>query len=410
MPLKVRRILASSFIAIFGSVSIIHAQTPTTAEPNSSQANGTIQRTPTAAEIMFERIAKAKAFIAVRNHTAAIFELDNIRRESGDPTVNSVANVLLIKSLLEQGNYRRTQELVREFYKGFKANNAFGDIYYPAAAAQVIKSARSQVDRYRTLGLSVADRNLPLEAITDIEQMRATLEMVIEQAKEAGSDEKRAAVALPLLEEAATARTIFSREEYDARRWREEAADTREKMARSRSVVLDASEPEPIVLVAMAPQGSAAVEPASAGPNTANGADPKPDGKPVEQPRSTGAEPAERERPVVVVGSGAREAKDALKEDMAAGPIEVGSLIGYATRQAQPAYPAAARQARTTGIVRVEVLVNEKGEVAEVLGTTGNPMLQAAARDAIVRWQFRPFTREGEPVRAKGFVNFNFSL
>jgi hypothetical protein len=37
-------------------------------------------------------------------------------------------------------------------------------------------------------------------------------------------------------------------------------------------------------------------------------------------------------------------------------------------------------------------------------------MLQAAAKDAIRKWKFKPFMRDGQPVRATGFVSFNFAL
>jgi outer membrane biosynthesis protein TonB len=36
-------------------------------------------------------------------------------------------------------------------------------------------------------------------------------------------------------------------------------------------------------------------------------------------------------------------------------------------------------------------------------------MLQAAARDAIKKWKFKPFTRDGQPVKATGFISFNFA-
>jgi protein TonB len=65
---------------------------------------------------------------------------------------------------------------------------------------------------------------------------------------------------------------------------------------------------------------------------------------------------------------------------------------------------------RTSGIVKVEVTVSESGEVAEVKNTTGPMMLQSAAKDAILKWRFKPFMRDGQPVQAVGYVNFNFSL
>ncbi|HEX8639127.1 MAG TPA: energy transducer TonB, partial [Pyrinomonadaceae bacterium] len=91
-------------------------------------------------------------------------------------------------------------------------------------------------------------------------------------------------------------------------------------------------------------------------------------------------------------------------------PLKVGSLVSYATAQAKPVYPIAAKNMRMTGVVKVEVLVNENGEVSQVQNTTGPSMLQRAATDAVKKWKFKPFVRDGQPVKASGFVNFNFSL
>jgi protein TonB len=93
-----------------------------------------------------------------------------------------------------------------------------------------------------------------------------------------------------------------------------------------------------------------------------------------------------------------------------ASPLDVGSLIAYATKQSQPVYPPAARTMRTTGVVKVEVTVDENGDVTEVQHTSGPSLLQTAAKEAVRRWKFRPFTKDGQPVKAMGFVNFNFSL
>jgi protein TonB len=94
----------------------------------------------------------------------------------------------------------------------------------------------------------------------------------------------------------------------------------------------------------------------------------------------------------------------------AGGPMDVGSLITFATKQQAPVYPAAAKSMRTTGVVKVEVTVDETGKVTEVKNTSGPTLLQAAAKDAIRKWTFRPFVKDGQPVKATGFVNFNFSL
>ena len=65
---------------------------------------------------------------------------------------------------------------------------------------------------------------------------------------------------------------------------------------------------------------------------------------------------------------------------------------------------------RTTGIVTVEVTVKETGDVATVHTARGPARLQGAAKDEVKKWKFKPFVRDGQAVKANGFVSFNFSL
>ena len=233
MPLNVRRFCTSILLVFVSFIVASQAQTitsPTAAPP----------QTPTSGDIMRERISKAKAFIAVRNYNAAIYELENIRKESGDTAVQGVVNVLLMNSYLEQGDYKRAQDLLNEFYATQKTTKANAAASYAAVAGQVVKGARSRAERYRALGLSVSDRTLPLEALNDLEKMRETLELVITQSKEIGKTPAKSADAMALLEEATNSRIMLARDDYDARHWKDEVADTREVMANSRSVVLSA--------------------------------------------------------------------------------------------------------------------------------------------------------------------------
>ena len=98
---------------------------------------------------------------------------------------------------------------------------------------------------------------------------------------------------------------------------------------------------------------------------------------------------------------------DSLKTNA---PLIVGSLIDYVTQKVNPVYPPAARTVRMSGVVKVDVVVDEDGRVAEVQKTSGPQMLQRAASDAIKKWKFKPFTRDGQATKATGFVSFNFSL
>lgn len=406
---------------------------------------------------MRDRISKAKAYIAVHNYNAAIYELENIRRETSDPSVQAGTTVLLMNSYLEQGGYKRAQDFLTQAFNTQKTNKAGAAEIYNAVAAQIVKGARNKVERYRSLGLMINDRNLPLEAVNDVERMRETVELVITQAKELGKDATKGNSAMALLEEATTSRSMIARDDYDARRWKDEVADSREQLANSRSVITNAIDgttspntapPLPTV-AANSPRSTTqlpAAQPAGSQPLVAKTGDSRPVNQPLNQPvsnppansqptRPSDTQLAANDKPAVtqpavpqaqptprteepkpiVVQNPVREtaapsgqpAPDTAKNE---GPMDVGSLIGYATKQTAPVYPAAAKTMRTTGVVKVEVTVDELGQVAEVQRTTGPPMLQNAARDAVKKWRFKPFVRDGQPVRANGFVNFNFSL
>lgn len=406
--------------------------------------------------MMRERISKAKAFIAVRNYNAAIYELENIRRETSDQSVQAVTTVLLMNSYLEQGDYKRAQDFLTQAFNTQKTNKVGAADIYNAIAGQVIKGARTKVERYKSLGLMIADRNLPLEAVNDVERMRETLELVITQAKENGKETAKANSAMALLEEASTSRSMIARDDYDAKRWKDEVADSREQLANSRSVITNAVDgttspnvAPPQTVAVNNPQVQTPSQPASNQPLVTKIVDSRPVNAPPVASTSTArpndnivaatdklitpqppkSEQSRTEQPKVeqpkkedpprqiVVQNVPVEAPETAKQTGSAaetpkteGPIDVGSLIAYATKQTSPLYPPAAKSMRSTGVVRVEVTVDENGQVAEVQKTSGPPMLQTAAKDAIRKWRFKPFTRDGQPVRAVGFVNFNFSL
>ena len=393
------------------------------------------------------RISKAKAFIAVRNYNAAIYELENIRRETSDASVQGVTNVLLMNSYLEQGDYKRAQAFLTEAFNAQKTTKPNASDLYNAVAGQVIKGARTKVERYKALGLMVADRNLPLEAVNDIERMRETLEVVITQTKEIGKDKVKSNTAMALLEEATNSRGALARDDYDARRWKDEVADSREQLANSRSVITNAvdgtTSPNSVPATLIAANTSTPVV-------TPSGVSAMPDSKPADLSKSPDAvsslkpppvvdianKPSDtllatNEKPVVdgpkttdeprktqIVQSAPKQTTEPIKQNAqppvetatSSGSIEVGSLIAYATKQAAPIYPPAARNMRASGIVKVEVTVDESGAVAEVQKTSGPSLLQTAAKDAVRKWKFKPFVRDGQPVRATGFVNFNFTL
>lgn len=422
MPLNVNRFCTSLLLVLVSFFVITEAQVAPTAQAAVSTA-----KAPTSAEVMRDRISKAKAYIAVRNYSAAIYELENIRRETSETSVQNVTNVLLMNSYLEQGDYKRAKDFLTETFNAQKGNKQNSLAYYSTIAGQIIKGSRNQIERYRALGLTVSDRNLPLEAVNDIERMRETLELVVSQTKEIGKDKKNTDGAMALLEEATNSRSALARDEYDARRWRDEIADSREQLANSRSVITNAvdgtttavsvpqnttaSNTKPVLVNSATTETTSLFEPVFM-ESKPEPSEPLPAEPVVEEPKKSEAEP----RQTIVVGSAPKETPvkpnsepqtDTQKDDS---PLEVGSLISYATKQAAPIYPSSARNMRASGVVKVEVTVSETGDVSDVQKTNGHMLLQTAAKDAVRKWKFKPFVRDGQPVKATGFVNFNFSL
>lgn len=410
MPLNVRKFYASAFGVLSILISLVvagQAQSVSSAQTPTSIP----QQAPTSGDVMRERISKAKAFIAVRNYNAAIYELENIRRESADTAVQSVTSVLLMNSYLELGDYRRAQDFLNQVYTQQKTTKSSAAANYSAVAGQIIKGARSRAERYRALGLNVADRTLPLEALNDLEKMRETLELVITQSKEISQTPARSADAIALLEEATSSRSMLARDDYDARAWKEQVADIREQMATNGKVVLSAVTEDATNNTSEFVATNNVPPPVESKPAQIINSEPKLADKKVSETTV-----AKNDSPIFVPVAPAKEnpkpTTETSKTDVPkdSSPIDAGSLLPFATKQSSPVYPPAAKTLRTKGIVRVDVTISETGDVAEVQKTTGPAMLQAAAKDAIKKWKFKPFIRDGQPVKAIGYVSFNFNL
>lgn len=91
-------------------------------------------------------------------------------------------------------------------------------------------------------------------------------------------------------------------------------------------------------------------------------------------------------------------------------PISGGVLNGAALSLPAPRYPDMARRARTAGLVTVEVVIDEEGNVIAAKALNGPSMLFAAAVEAAKRARFTPTKLSGLPVKVTGTINYNFSL
>ena len=90
--------------------------------------------------------------------------------------------------------------------------------------------------------------------------------------------------------------------------------------------------------------------------------------------------------------------------------ISAGVLDGKAVSKPQPAYPALAKTARASGVVTVQVTVDETGQVVEASAVSGHPLLRQAAIAAAKQARFAPTLRDGEPVKVTGVLTYNFVL
>ncbi len=345
------------------------------------------QPAPTDAEAMQQRLARARALAAAHNLTAAAFELDAIRTSTTDGVVRDVARIMLMGIYLEQCDYGRAQNLLEETFKAHAPQNEGSSRSYFAVAGQTIKGVRAHLERYRAFGLNIVDRELPSEAISDLDKVRGLLERVIQQAKEIGAGDDRNTDAFALLEDVANVRAGLSRNLEERAQWQSEVAEARQRLAASESRMtsmsgsLASASPAPVLVASK-----------STIPASENASISKPSGGP-QKPETS------------ISGPG-----DAAAKPVNGQPLNIGPLVEKAMQRVAPTYPTFAKNARVTGIVRVDLVIDEKGAVATANSSSGPEVLRQAAIDAARRWKFRPTVKDGQPVRVTGFLNFNFTL
>jgi len=76
----------------------------------------------------------------------------------------------------------------------------------------------------------------------------------------------------------------------------------------------------------------------------------------------------------------------------------------------KPVYPALAKQARASGTVSVQILIDEKGKVISAHALGGHPLLSGEAVRAAYQARFSPTIVGDTPVKVSGLINYNFVL
>lgn len=389
------------------------AQTPNPSDPSvtSEAANEPVEPTkpldPTQARLM-----RARALAAAHNLSAAATELDAIISATADDMVRDVSRIMLMGIYLEEAEYTRADALLVQTYQARSTNNESSQRSYFALAGQTINGARSHLERYRSYGINVADRELPPDALNDIERLRLLLERVADQAREIGNSNLKGSDAAALLEDVASVRRSLARDAQDRTRWQNEFASARERLADTETRMASGgvtARRSSNVLASSSGALKSGSPTASSPANQPNAAER------IAANRATGASltpavSAEQPPPPAPSKSNASPSAQGASNAHNAEPMNIGSLVEKATQKVSPYYPPVAKSAGVQGLVTIYLEVDEKGTVIAVRNPSGPQMLRQAATSAAWRWKFKPTLVEGQPVRVTGYINFNFTL
>jgi len=95
-----------------------------------------------------------------------------------------------------------------------------------------------------------------------------------------------------------------------------------------------------------------------------------------------------------------------------AGPVRVssGTIAGMAISKPDPIYPPIAKAAHVQGAVILHAIISKQGTIENLVIVSGPPMLANAARDAVMRWRYKPYLLNGEPVEVETSITVNFTF
>jgi TonB family protein len=93
-------------------------------------------------------------------------------------------------------------------------------------------------------------------------------------------------------------------------------------------------------------------------------------------------------------------------------PLRVGGNIRPPTKitDVKPVYPPIAQSARIQGVVVVEALVDDQGNVVNARVVRSIPLLDAAALEAVSKWKYAPADVDGRLVAVVMTVTTNFVM
>ncbi|MFZ0479391.1 MAG: TonB family protein [Terriglobales bacterium] len=88
--------------------------------------------------------------------------------------------------------------------------------------------------------------------------------------------------------------------------------------------------------------------------------------------------------------------------------LSQGVSGGLLIKRVQPTYPAHARAAHVQGTVEIKARIDKEGRVVDPSVLTGDPMLAAAALDAVRQWRYKPYHLDGQAVEIETQIAITF--
>jgi protein TonB len=161
---------------------------------------------------------------------------------------------------------------------------------------------------------------------------------------------------------------------------------------------------EPAVAAAPASTTTKQVGAATPAPSQSRSATPSPERKPPGEKEIL----AKQQQETVGTTNNVRPEPPPTEKVAPRGPISGGVLNGKAVRLVTPPYPAIAKAAHASGEVRVQVLIDENGNVTSAHAVSGHPLLQSSAVNAARASKFTPTTLSGQTVKVSGVIVYNF--
>ncbi|MEO6392338.1 MAG: TonB family protein [Pyrinomonadaceae bacterium] len=117
----------------------------------------------------------------------------------------------------------------------------------------------------------------------------------------------------------------------------------------------------------------------------------------------------ERTPPPVVTPTGAPEEEPPPARKPGGTTISGGVVNGKAISLPKPTYPPSARAVHAAGMVIVQVIIDENGDVISASALSGHPLLRATAVSAARNAKFNPTQLGGKPVKVSGTISYNFT-